>query len=152
VKIDVNGEVIDASQLTGETARIKTMAVPETNQVILAGQFYEDFAIEDIILNSPISFNVYLAYFKDDTWLSIDNSVNVRQVMISPSPFQGNFNVSGLEGAIQILIHNEYGQLVEAIEVNSNQKQLGDNWGSGIYFMTITYESGSSNFQKVIKM
>lgn len=152
VKINEDGEVIDASQLTGETARIKTMAVPETNQVILAGRFYEDFAIEDITLSSPISFNVYLAYFKDNTWLSIDESAHEGQVNVSPSPFHHYFNVSGLNEAKQILIHNEYGQLIESIGVNSLQKQLGESWGSGIYFMTITYESGWSNLQKVIKM
>lgn len=152
VKINENGEVVDASQLTGETARIKTMTVPETNQVILAGRFYDDFTIEDITMNSPVSFNVYLAYFKDDTWLSFDDSVNEGQINVFPSPFKEYFNISGLKDAQQILIHNEYGQLVESLEVNSFQKQLGENWGSGIYFMTITYESGFSNLQKVIKM
>ena len=152
VKINAAGEVVDASQLTGETARIKTMAVPETNQVILAGRFYDDFAMEDITMNSPESFNVYLAYFKDDTWLSIDNTVNEGQIMIAPSPFQEYFHVSDLEEAKEILIHNEYGQLVESIKVNSLQKQLGEKWVSGIYFITITYESGLSNLQKVIKI
>ena len=128
------------------------MAVPETNQVILAGSFYEDFEIEDIILNSPTSFNVYLAYFKDDTWLSIDESTYEGQINIAPSPFQQYFNVSGLNDAKQILIHNEFGQLIESVEVNSLQKRLGEDWDSGIYFMTITYESGWLNLQKVIKI
>lgn len=152
VKINADGEVVDASQLTGETARINTMAVPETNQVILAGLFYDDFVIEDITMNSPESFNVYLAYLKDDTWLSVDDSFNEAKVNIAPSPFDQSFKVSGLDGAQQILVHNEYGQLIESLEVNSFQKQLGENWSTGIYIMTITYESGQSSQKKVIKM
>lgn len=152
VKINEDGIVVDASQLTGESAAIKTMVVPETNQVILAGRFYEDFTIEDISLISPAHFNVYIAYFKDDTWLSTNETIQEGQVKISPSLFQHTFNLSGLNDVKQISIYNEFGQLIESIESESQQHKLGKSWSSGMYIMTIIYNSGESSVNKVIKM
>lgn len=152
VKIDNSGSIVNANQLTGERSRLKTMVVPEINQVILAGQFSEDFAIGDFNLHSPTSYNVYIAYYKDDTWLYNEPIVDRLNLTIHPNPFQEYFLIPEIPAGSSIQVYNQVGKMIEIIEIQSNNQLTGKDWSSGLYFLAISFKSGDTKFQKVIKL
>jgi hypothetical protein len=151
VKLDDAGEVLDANQMTGERSHLKDMFVPEINQVILVGQFSEHFAVGNLELESPNSYNGFLVYYKDDTWLSVDewtSSTNYIESNISSDYFR----LQHLPADIVLNIYNSNGQLIEAIQDPSEHIILGENWENGIYIIQFISPQTEPLGLKVLKL
>lgn len=151
VKLNEEGNVINYSQLTGERSNLKDMYVPEVNQVILAGKFSEHLQIGDQELNSPTSYNIYLAYYKDDTWLSVPETPETQAYLMN-SVAEESFNLRNLPLQSEIKIYNTNGQLMEQIFVNENAVSIGKNLESGFYLMQIIPQNESPIGLKVLKL
>lgn len=151
VKLNEEGEVVNYSQLTGERTNLKDMYVPEVNQVILAGKFSEHLQIGDLELNSPTSYNVYLAYYKDDTWLSVPDTKTAQTYLVNSISDQ-SFQLQNLPQDSEIKVYNINGQLMEQNQVNINSLNMGENWQKGFYLIQIYPKYESPIGLKVLKM
>lgn len=152
VKLDKLGEVVNANQLTGERSGVATMAVPEVNQVILAGHFSEEFNIGDIVLHSPTSYNVFITYYKDDTWLGENIASDDNHINIYPNPFKSSFRIKDLNEDCQISIYNENGLLIQKIHNQDAELHLGHDWSSGFYMIQILNLKGEYSSYKFLKL
>lgn len=152
VKLNELGEVVDGNQLTGERSQVAAMAVPEVNQVILAGHFSEEVSIGDMILYSPLSYNVFITYYKDDTWLNTDIELNNSDLSLFPSPFNSTFQMTNIQENCKILIYNENGMLVQDLYAQNSVIQLGGIWPAGLYMIQIIQQNGEISNHKVLKL
>lgn len=151
VKLNGNGEVINYSQLTGERSVLQDMHVPEVNQVILAGNFSEHFQIGELELNSPTSYNVYVTYYKDDTWLNTNKLESNSKHLLNT--FSSNyFELLNLSSQSQIQIYNANGQLIEQISSTQEQISIGHNWDSGFYLIQLIQQNKNPIGLKVLKL
>lgn len=150
VKVNNQGGILHAEQLTGERSHIKSMDVPEVNQVILAGQFSEEFNIGEIILHSPTSYNVFIAYYKDDTWLS-QNRITNSEITIHDQVFIHSLTLKDISENSNILVYNAQGQMIEEVFVSSSSIDLGQNWSKGLYFVQMLSVSKELKTVKLIK-
>lgn len=152
VKFDEEGDVLEYSQLTGERSNLKDMFVPELNQVIFAGQFSEHFQIGDIEMNSPTSYNVFVSYLKDDTWLKIpeENQMKARYLINNIS--KQSFELQDLPRSSQIFIFNDRGQQIEQLRTTETSISIGENWPMGFYFIKIIGADSEETALKVLKL
>ena len=152
VKLDNTGELLDANQLTGERSQVSAMTVPEVNQVVLAGQFSDELAIGDMTLHSLSSYNVFVTYYKDDTWLRMGKKSMANELSIYPSLFHSSFQINDLQDNSTLFIFNEKGQLMEEIHHHGDIIVLGYDWPVGLYLIKNVLENGDHSIQKVIKL
>lgn len=151
VKLSGEGEVINHSQLTGERSRLQDMYVPEINQVILAGQFSEHFQVGDIELNSPTSYNVFLTYYKDDTWLVTENTERNNEFVLN-TVSKNSFQLTNLTVGTQVRVYNSNGQLVTRISAVDNNMSVGEDWDNGFYMIQIIPDNEVPVGLKVLKL
>jgi len=151
VKLDQEGEVLNYSQLTGERSNLKDMCVPEINQVILAGKFSEHLQIGDLELNSPTSYNVYLAYYKDDTWLKVPEEKTDHHFLVNTISDR-SFYLQNLPSDAEIKIFNTNAQLIDQFFVDESTINIGQNWDKGFYLIQIIPQKGIPKGLKVLKL
>lgn len=151
VKLDEEGEVLNHSQLTGERSGLQDMHVPEVNQVILTGQFSEHFQMGDIELNSPTSYNVFLTYYKDDTWLFTENRKSQTDFLLN-TVSNNTFQLTNLPLNAEIQVYNSNGMLIEQISSNHSSLSLGQNWMKGFYLIQILPKDTHPIGLKVLKL
>lgn len=151
VKLSAEGEVINHSQLTGERSSLQTMHVPETNQVILAGQFSEHFQMGDLELNSPTSYNVFLTYYKDDTWLITENRKQNTKFIIN-TVSENSFQLTNLPNASEIQVYNSNGQLIMQTSVSDSNVSIGQDWDKGFYMIQLIPGNATPVGLKVLKL
>lgn len=152
VKINDLGEIVNANQLTGERSQVAAMSVPELNQVILAGQFSEEFNIGEIVLHSPTSYNAYITYYKDDTWLYAHQKETEKNLKIFPNPFSNSFQISKIKEKTKILVYNNMGSVIQTIYSHELGENIGCDWPSGIYMIHCLHENGLITSEKVLKI
>ncbi len=150
VKLDETGEVLDANQLTGERSHLKDMYVPEINQVLLVGQFSEHFEVGDLELESPNSYNSFVVYYKDDTWL-LSKEEEKPLVYLESNVSSDLFRLQQLPKDTYLHVYNSNGQLLESIEAKSGNIKIGENWGSGFYILQLISPQTESIGLKVLK-
>lgn len=78
---------------------------------------------------------------------TIENN-NDNNIIVSPNPFENNTTIS-TENISTIIIYNINGKIIESFE-NVNQVIIGNNFSTGIYFVSIQNENGIFH-EKIIK-
>jgi hypothetical protein len=151
VKLNETGEVLNHSQLTGERSSLQDMYVPEVNQVILAGQFSEHFQMGEIELNSPTSYNVFLAYYKDDTWLNTAEET-IPLEFIHNTISSNSFILNNLNTVSEIRVYSSNGNLMEQISLDHTTISIGQNWSTGFYMLQLISTDSKPIGLKVLKI
>jgi hypothetical protein len=151
VKIDEYGQLLDHSQITGERSELKDIYVAEINQVMLAGHFSEALQIGPIQLNSPLSYNAFVSYYKDDTWLN-NKTVFSKTNFLVNTVTNHSFELISLPKNSRILIYNINGTLVEKFDFVNENIKIGEHWTSGLYLIHIVSPNSESIGLKVLKL
>ncbi len=126
------------------------MTIPFNNQVFLGGQFNDVLNMGNIELSSIESNNVYVAYLKDDTWLSA-SSVDHEQTIVYPNPFSQSIRIQKDEMIENLEIYNSSGFLIEKYTKNKIPILLGNNWKPGVYILKTVDSKGGYSLTKVVK-
>ncbi len=146
VKISPDGSIAQAEQIIGERANITDIAVPNPNHFFIVGQYSNEIAIRDQILESPYSKKIYIAYFKDDTWLSANQTIPSSSIKIYPTISSSGFYLETLDNnhrKFSIIVTNSLGQLIEYKPLNSGISAFGLNYRPGIYHFKVTISNKS---------
>lgn len=150
MKILRNGEVVQGEIITGSRSLIQAFTVPEINQVFLGGQFNDVLTMGDVILNSPLSNNVYLTYFKDDTWL-YNGEVSPLDLQVYPNPFTDFVQLSSTKDVVNIKVVDIQGNKM-LLKKEAFFGKFGQSWPNGVYYVNILKSNGERIDFKVLKV
>ena len=119
---------------TGETTAYITVSPEETTKYSVVGTTNGCEAESEITVNVTVG-------------VSENDALNAK---IYPNPVQGELNVR-CAGMREITVFMPNGQTIEKINVNDDNYNLNmNNYKSGVYYLRITTENGTS-IQKVLK-
>ena len=77
--------------------------------------------------------------------IAAEDNINVL-----PNPAKNYFNIEG-ENIVNVEIYNAVGQIVEVINVNSDNVQVNtENYNNGIYFVRVLTSDANVTVKKVV--
>jgi len=104
---------------------------------------------------SKLAYETILCELSDRGWCSvncpttgINENININNIQIYPNPTNGQINIDTEKTIKQVKVHNSIGQL---ILISTKRSFEISNLISGIYYITIEFETGEVEHKKLIK-
>ncbi|MBK9733212.1 MAG: T9SS type A sorting domain-containing protein [Chitinophagaceae bacterium] len=109
----------------------------------------------DCSVNVPnVLADIQKSGFADCVKLSDMEMIIKKAVVVYPNPSSDQFIITLAETPVSIIILDMEGRIIESIALNGDEMMfsLGNNYRSGMYFLRVTFEDGTSVVEKLVKV